>query len=118
MKRADELVERAEAQADVYVSALMVEAERTGVGAVAAEPHEGGAAGRRMELSETGGADGFTLLPVCLVLGRKRPGSRPVSLRAKRDGRRHPLLWNAPALIVGQMRNLDVAINPGGAVPS
>lgn len=64
---------------------------------------------------EKGGADRFPLLPVCLVAARKRPCSRTVSLRAKRDSREHPIR-NAPALIAGQILDLDVAINPGGAV--
>ena len=60
------------------------------------------------------GADRSLLLPVCLV-ARKRPCSRTVSLRAKRDDREHSN-WNAPALIAGEIVDLDVAINPGGAV--
>lgn len=69
---------------------------------------------RRMRVAKTSGADRSLLLPVCLV-ARKRPCSRTVSLRAKRDDRRHPI-WNAPAFIAGQIVDLNVAINLGGAL--
>ena len=38
-----------------------------------------------------------------------------MSLRAKRDDREHPIR-NAPALIAGEIIDLDVAINLGGAI--
>ena len=85
---------------------------RTEVLPGAGELFESGPASRRTEVTETGGADRSPLLPVCLE-GRKRPCLRTVSLRAKRDDREHPN-WNAPALIAGQILDLDVAINPGG----
>jgi hypothetical protein len=49
------------------------------------------------------------------VRGRKRPCERTVSLRAKRDDRRHPIR-NAPAFIAGEIIDLNVAINLGGAL--
>ena len=81
----------------------------------AAEASTAGAARRRTELNEGGGADGFTLLLVSLVLACKRPCRRTVSLRAKGDDQRHPM-WTEPAFIAGEIVDLDVAINPGGEV--
>ena len=80
----------------------------------AGEPEGSEPASRRTDVTKKEGADRFLLLPVCLV-ARKRPCLRTVSLRAKRDDREHPN-WNAPALIAGQILDLDVAINPGGAI--
>ena len=99
----------------VYVSASMShdvsEELRPGKG----EPPRSEPLRRRTGLRKRSGADRDTLLSVGLEPGCKRPCKRTVSLRAKGDDRRHPM-WNAPALIAGQMLNLDVAINPGGAV--
>ena len=81
----------------------------------AGELFESGPASRRTELAKNGGADKSLLLPVCLVPGRKRPCRRTVSLRAKRDDRRHPIR-NAPAFIAGEIIDLNVAINLGGAL--
>jgi hypothetical protein len=68
----------------------------------------------RTEVEKKNGADRSLLLPVSLD-ARKRPCSRTVSLRAKRDDREQST-WNAPALIAGEIVDLDVAINPGGAI--
>ena len=87
---------------------------RTEVRPDAVELNKSGPAGRRMGVAERGGADRSPLLPVSLD-ARKRPCSRTVSLRAKRDDREHSL-WNTPALIAGEIVDLDVAINPGGAI--
>ena len=81
----------------------------------AGELFESGPASRRTDLAKTGGADRSLLLPVCLVPARKRPCERTVSLRAKRDDRRHPIR-NAPAFIAGEIIDLNVAINLGGAL--
>jgi hypothetical protein len=81
---------------------------------VAGELARSGPASGREEVTRRAGADRMPLLPVCLV-ARKRPCSRTVSLRAKRDDREHSP-WKTPALIAGEIVDLDVAINPGGAI--
>jgi hypothetical protein len=70
---------------------------------------------RKDGVTKTGGADRSLLLPVDFTPGRERPCERTVSLRAKRDDRRHPIR-NAPAFIAGQIGDLNVAINLGGAI--
>jgi hypothetical protein len=79
------------------------------------EPEGSEPASRRTGVTKRNGADRSLLLPVCLVPGRKRPCRRTVSLRAKRDDRRHPI-GNAPAFIAGEIIDLNVAINLGGAL--
>src|SRR5688500_13364680 len=98
----------------VYVSTTVNPRTRTEVRPGAGEPEGSEPAIRRTGVMKRDGADRFPLLPVCLV-ARKRPCSRTVSLRAKRDDRRHPI-WNAPAFIAGEIIDLNVAINPGGAI--
>ena len=87
---------------------------RTEVGPDAGELNKSGPANRRTWVAKKGGADRSLLLPVSLD-ARKRPCERTVSLRAKRDDREHST-WTAPALIAGEIVDLDVAINPGGAI--
>src|SRR5688572_24729634 len=89
----------------VYVSTSVNPRTRTEVRPGAGELFESGPAIRRTDVTKTSGADRSLLLPVCLV-ARKRPCSRSVSLRAKRDGRRHPNR-NAPAFIAGQIVDLN-----------
>ena len=98
----------------VYVRASVNQRMRTNVRPGAVELSKSGAAIRWTDVTEKGGADRSLLLPVCLS-GRERPCERTVSLRAKRDDRRHPIR-NAPAFIAGQIVDLNVAINPGGAL--
>ena len=100
----------------VYVRISVNRFIRTEVGPDAGELNKSGPAGRRTEVAKKSGADRSLLLPVSLE-ARKRPCERTVSLRAKRDDWEHSL-WNAPALIAGEIVDLDVAINPGGAVQS
>jgi transposase len=99
----------------VYVSTPVDICMRVEVGPGAGEPPRSEPASRRTELAKGSGADRSPLLPVGLEPGRKRPCERTVSLRAKRDDREHPIR-NAPALIAGEIIDLDVAINLGGAV--
>ena len=98
----------------VYVSPSMDTRSRTEVSPDAGELPKSGPAGRRREVAKGSGADRTHLLVVCLV-ARKRPCSRTVSLRAKRDDQEQST-WKAPALIAGEIVDLDVAINPGGAI--
>ncbi len=98
----------------VYVRTSVNRFIRTEVRPGAGELIKSGPARRRTEVEKQSGADRSLLLPVSLG-PRKRPCKRTVSLRAKRDDREHPIR-NAPALIAGQILDLDVAINPGGAI--
>jgi len=99
----------------VYVIATMATRRRMELRPAGGEPGGSEPSGRRRELEKKVGADRTNLLPVCLLPARKRPCERTVSLRAKGDDRRHPI-WNAPAFIAGEIADLDVAINPGGAI--
>ena len=99
----------------VYVSASMDTRVRTEPRPDEGEPEGSEPSVRLEELVKEVGADRTTLLPVCLSPARKRPCKRTVSLRAKGDDRRHPI-GNAPAFIAGEIVDLDVAINPGGAI--
>ena len=101
----------------VYVRTSVNQCMRTEKRPGAGELNKSGPASRRTGVEKRSGADRSPLLPVGLELARKRPCERTVSLRAKRDDREHPN-WNAPALIAGQIVDLDVAINPGGAIHS
>ena len=99
----------------VYVSTSMDTRVRGEPGPDEGEPEGSEPSGRVEVLAERVGADRIILLPVCLSSARKRPCERTVSLRAKRDDRRHPI-WSAPALIAGEIMDLNLAINLGGAV--
>jgi len=77
---------------------------------------------RRMEgwsmrggLEKRSGAGRSNLPSVSLEPARKRPCRSTVSLRAKEDDRWHSIR-TTPAFIAGEIVDLDVAINPGGAV--
>ena len=101
----------------VYVSTSVNRIQRTEARPAAGELIKSGPAGRRTEVEKQSGADRSLLLPVGFVPGRKRPCKRTVSLRAKRDDRRHPN-WNTPAFIAGEIMDLNVAINRGGVIPA
>jgi transposase len=99
----------------VYVSTPVNQLRRTEVGPGAGELFESGPASRRLRLRMRVGAGSTILLPVCLVDSRERLRASAESLRAKADDREQ-LLWSAPALIAGEIvRDLNFAINPGGA---
>jgi len=66
-------------------------------------------------LEKEGGAGRNTLPSVSLECVRKRPCRRTVSLADKEDDRGHPIR-TTPAFIAGEIEDLDVAINLGGAV--
>lgn len=79
------------------------------------EPNRSESLVRRTCLEKGLGAGRNNLPTVGLELSHKRPCRRTVSLADKEDDRRHPI-GTAPAFIAGEIEDLNVAINLGGAV--
>lgn len=99
----------------VYVSASMDIEESLRKRPAKEEPPRSESLVRRTGLVKGEGAGRNILPSVSLEPARKRPCRSTVSLRAKGDDRWHSIR-TTPAFIAGEIEDLDVAINLGGAV--